>query len=115
VIAADLTRGIERARAAAPCGPRGPAVASARRWAELRHVADLRALAGRPEVRVVHDPVSDAGFVVAASRCGGLAVVALRDGDGVRSRSVLLPPGAAPSAEVLDGLRWGRYTALVAP
>jgi hypothetical protein len=114
---APLAEAIDRAVAAAPCAPLEPALSAARRWAELRHVADLTTLARRPGVVLAHDPVSDASFVLLASRCGddvGYAAVGLRDGE-LGSRTLALAPGERPEPHVVEDVRWGRYTAMIAP
>ena len=113
----ELVDGVAEALASAPCVELGATLATARRWAELRHIADLRAIAGRPGVRLVRDPVTGGAFVVAATRCGedtGYGVIGLTDA-GAGSRLLALPPGSRPGSRLLDDVRWGRWASLVAP
>lgn len=103
-VAAPLPQAVARALEGAPCAALEPALAAARRWAELRHIADLKVLAGRRGVSLAHDPLTDLSFVLVASRCGArtaYGVVALRDA----------PPGVA----LVDDVRWGAAAEGVAP
>jgi hypothetical protein len=72
--------------------------ALARRWAELRHVGDLKKLAARPGVSLVADPVTGERFVLTAGPCTG------RSSAGVVS---LRHPGGDPTT-----LRWGDPAAM---
>lgn len=73
---------LERAVREAPCAPAASAFRRARRWAQVRHVEDLRALVASGSGRVSFDTSTGETFAIVASRCGRqveLGVVNLRD------------------------------------
>ncbi len=110
-----LLPAVKEALAGATCDDTAATTALARRWAELRHIADLHALAER-RARVVRDPVSGEVFVVAASRCrevASLGVISLRDPDAGRP-ALEVPVGAPLDPILVEAMRWGRFPALVA-